>query len=44
MNFYATGGLALPMSTLIPVSFNGTINNVSDSTTHAGWALGAGLE
>ncbi|MFZ0983619.1 MAG: outer membrane beta-barrel protein [Pseudolabrys sp.] len=45
MNFYATGGLALAnVNTASSVNFNGTINNVSDSTTHAGWTLGAGLE
>lgn len=45
MNFYATGGLALAnVNTDSSVNFNGTINNGSDSTTHAGWALGAGLE
>jgi outer membrane immunogenic protein len=45
MNFYATGGLALAtVNTDSTVNFNGTINNVSDSTTHAGWTLGAGLE
>jgi outer membrane immunogenic protein len=45
MNFYATGGLALAnVNTASSVNFNGTINNVSDSTTHAGWMLGAGLE
>jgi outer membrane immunogenic protein len=45
MNFYATGGLALAnIDTASTVNFNGTINNVSDSTTHAGWTLGAGLE
>src|SRR5262249_15744776 len=33
----------LPMSTLT-VNFNGTTDNVSGSTTHAGWTLGAGLE
>ena len=45
MYFYATGGLALAnVNTASSVNFNGTINNVSDSTTHAGWTLGAGLE
>ena len=45
MNFYATGGLAVAnVNTASSVNFNGTINNVSDSTTHAGWTLGAGLE
>jgi outer membrane immunogenic protein len=45
MNFYATGGLALAtVNTTSSVDFNGTINNLSDSTTHAGWTLGAGLE
>jgi outer membrane immunogenic protein len=45
MNFYATGGLALAtVNTDSTVNFNGTINNVSDSTTQAGWTLGAGLE
>jgi len=45
MNFYATGGLALAnVDTASTVNFNGTINNVSASTTHAGWTLGAGLE
>jgi outer membrane immunogenic protein len=45
MYFYATGGLALAnLNTASTVNFNGTINNVSDSTTHAGWTLGAGLE
>jgi outer membrane immunogenic protein len=45
MYFYATGGLALAnVDTASTVNFNGTINNVSDSTTHAGWTLGAGLE
>jgi outer membrane immunogenic protein len=45
MNLYATGGLALAnIDTFSTVNFNGTINNVSGSTTHAGWTLGAGLE
>jgi len=45
MNFYATGGLALAnVNTASSVNFNGTINNLSDSTTHAGWTVGAGLE
>jgi outer membrane immunogenic protein len=45
MYFYATGGLALAnVDTASTVNLNGTINNVSDSTTHAGWTLGAGLE
>ena len=45
MYFYTTGGLALAnVNTASSVNFNGTINNVSDSTTHAGWTLGAGLE
>jgi outer membrane immunogenic protein len=45
MNFYATGGLALAnVNTASTVNFNGTINNLSDSTTHAGWTVGAGLE
>jgi outer membrane immunogenic protein len=44
-NFYATGGLAVAnVNTTSTVSLNGTTNNVSDSTTHAGWTLGAGLE
>ena len=35
----------LPMSTLIPLSTSiEIVNNVSNSTTHAGWTLGAGLE
>jgi outer membrane immunogenic protein len=42
---YATGGLALVNNTATSsVTFNGTINNLSDSTTHAGWTAGAGLE
>jgi outer membrane immunogenic protein len=45
MNFYATGGLALAtVNTDSTVNFNGTINNLSDSTTRAGWTLGGGLE
>ena len=32
------------VNTASTVNFNGTTNNVSDSTTHAGWTLGAGLE
>ena len=45
MYFYATGGLALAnVNTASSVNFNGTINNLSDSTTHAGWTLGGGLE
>ena len=45
MYFYATGGLALAnVNTDSTVNFNGIVNNVSDSTTHAGWTLGAGLE
>ena len=45
MYFYATGGFALAnVNTDSSVNFNGTINNLSDSTTHAGWTLGAGLE
>jgi outer membrane immunogenic protein len=45
MYFYATGGLALAnVNTASTTNFNGTINNVSDSTTHAGWTLGGGLE
>jgi len=45
MYFYATGGLALAnVNTASSVNFNGTINNLSDSTTHAGWTVGAGLE
>jgi outer membrane immunogenic protein len=45
MYFYATGGLALAnVNTASTINFNGTINNVSDSTTHAGWTLGGGLE
>ena len=45
INFYATGGLALAnVNTASTVNFNGTINSLSDSTTHAGWTLGAGLE
>ena len=45
MNFYATGGLALAnVNTASSVNFNGTISNLSDSTTHAGWTVGAGLE
>jgi opacity protein-like surface antigen len=45
MYFYATGGLALAnVNTASTANFNGTINNVSDSTTHAGWTLGGGLE
>jgi outer membrane immunogenic protein len=45
MYFYGTGGLALAnVNSASTVNFNGTINNVSDSTTHAGWTLGAGLE
>ncbi|HEX3339530.1 MAG TPA: outer membrane beta-barrel protein [Pseudolabrys sp.] len=45
MYFYATGGLALAnVDTDSTVNFNGIVNNVSDSTTHAGWTLGAGLE
>jgi outer membrane immunogenic protein len=42
---YATGGLALVNNTATSsVTYNGTINNLSDSTTHAGWTAGAGLE
>ena len=42
---YATGGLALVNNTATSsVTFNGTINNLSDSTTHAGLTVGAGLE
>src|SRR5215467_8947742 len=42
---YGTGGLALVNNTAFSsVTFNGTINNLSDSTTHAGWTVGAGLE
>ena len=45
MYFYATGGLALAnVNTDFTVNFNGIVNNVSNSTTHAGWTLGAGLE
>ena len=45
MYFYATGGFALAnVNTDSSVNFNGTINNLSNSTTHAGWTLGAGLE
>ena len=45
MYFYATGGLALAnVNTDSTVNFNGIVNNVSNSTTHAGWTLGAGLE
>jgi outer membrane immunogenic protein len=45
MYLYATGGLALAnVNTASSVNFNGTINNLSDSTTHAGWTVGAGLE
>ena len=45
MNFYATGGLAVcQCQHCSTVNFNGTTDNVSDSTTHAGWTLGAGLE
>ena len=45
MYFYATGGLALAnVNTASGVNFNGTFNSLSDSTTHAGWTLGAGLE
>jgi hypothetical protein len=45
INLYATGGLALVnVNTASTVNFNGTINSLSDSTTHAGWTLGAGLE
>jgi outer membrane immunogenic protein len=43
MYFYATGGLALA-NVNTASSVNGLINNVSDSTTHAGWTVGAGLE
>jgi outer membrane immunogenic protein len=43
MYFYATGGLALA-NVSTASSVNGIINNVSDSTTHAGWTVGAGLE
>jgi outer membrane immunogenic protein len=42
---YGTGGLALVNNTAFSsVTFNGTVNNLSDSTTHAGWTVGAGLE
>jgi outer membrane immunogenic protein len=45
MYLYATGGLALAnVNTASSANFNGTINNLSDSTTHAGWTVGAGLE
>ena len=45
MYFYATGGLALAnVNTASGVNFNGTFNSLSNSTTHAGWTLGAGLE
>jgi opacity protein-like surface antigen len=45
MYLYGTGGLALVNNTSVSsVTFNGTINNLSDSTTHAGWTVGAGLE
>ena len=45
MNFYATGGLAVANTdTASTVNINGTTSNVSGSTTHAGWTLGAGLE
>ena len=45
MYLYGTGGLALVNNTAFSsVTFNGTINNLSDSTTHAGWTAGAGLE
>ena len=44
MNFYATGGLAVAnVDTTSIVTFNGNTNNMSDSTTHAGWMLGGGL-
>src|SRR5262245_49285289 len=40
-NFYLTGGLALAtVNTDSTVNLNGTINNLSDSTTSAGWTLG----
>ena len=45
MNFYATGGLAVAnVDRTSVVTLNGNTSNVSDSTTHAGWTLGAGLE
>jgi outer membrane immunogenic protein len=45
MYLYGTGGLALVNNTAFSsVTFNGTVNNLSDSTTHAGWTVGAGLE
>jgi outer membrane immunogenic protein len=45
MYLYATGGLALAnVNTASSVNFNGAFNNLSDSTTHAGWTVGAGLE
>ena len=45
MYLYATGGLALAnVNTASSVNFNGAFSNLSDSTTHAGWTVGAGLE
>jgi outer membrane immunogenic protein len=32
------------VNTASSVNFNGAFNNLSDSTTHAGWTVGAGLE